>query len=108
MQFQLQPFRKHFPKPVRKSGLFCYNILTPKLPKFPLPKITPNREEGRAKLPINFQNSRGKHASKAQKESMKKQKRRATTYFGIAEMDRSSYVCGFKRLYATNVLCVDC
>jgi len=40
-----QPFRKLSPKPVRKNGLFCYNIFTPKLPKFQLPKITPNREE---------------------------------------------------------------
>jgi len=69
-----------------------------------------NAKQGREvpKHPINFHNFHGKCASKAQKESMKKQKRRATTYFGIAEMDRSSYVCGFKRLYATNVLCVDC
>ena len=74
MQFQLQPFRKQPSKPVRKDGLFCYNILTPNLPNFRLPKINPNREEGRVKLPINFQNSRGKHASKPKKGGKKEER----------------------------------
>ena len=44
MTFYSQPFRKQFPKPVRKSRLFCYNYLVSKTSTFQTsisPSISP-------------------------------------------------------------------